>query len=521
MKFWINDDWDASGQDVDGENAPRANDYSDSVIGSVRDLEDFARLWIVGLPALPSANGYSVTLSWQTTSGNPAIRLYRAYETNGGTGYLTDTNTAAAQALHSWDPLNPNGYGDALGASTISPTSPFTFPTNFFDTQGTNSHFLFEGAGVGSGQLVLTVSQGTNIMAQTGAWLDLHKIADFYEQAEATNVPSALPPSSLVSQYRIVHTGTGMGDETKQVIVYVHGINRPAWGAQNEGETMFKRLYWSGYHGHFAMFRWPCAYLPPNNWWPYTFNQSEFYAYKSAPAFKDYLAYLRNRTDLAGYAIDIIAHSQGSALVSESLSQGATFDNCILSQGAVPAQCYDGSAPTLPVLTTAEESKPTPFSASTGGYDQCWTNISGNVVNFFNTNDFALASGSYGPFDANWVKNQQSQKPESFGTSLSYVYYPSNQTSVAYPAGASYTVTDWEEGRSMVARSRTSAIGAQGLATGQTRQGVIAGSLDLNAQFGFDKTRPEHSAQLTRPIQSVWGYYDQILLSFGMQPVRR
>jgi hypothetical protein len=255
----------------------------------------------------------------------------------------------------------------------------------------------------------------------------------------------------------------------------------------------------------------------------YEFNESEFWAYKSAPAFKNYLSYLKNRPDLAGYAIDVFAHSQGNAVASEALSEGATFNNYILTQGAVPAHCYDGSAPTLAVLMAAEASTPTPFSASIGGYNQCWTNISGNMVNFFNTNDFALVSGSYGPFDANWVKNQQSQKPEAFAGGPSYIYYPSNQTSIAYflLGIGNYTVTDWEESRSMVARSRTSAIGAQGPASGQTQQGIISGSVDLIGQFGFGKTRDEHSAQFTRPIQTAWGYYDAVLSSFGIQHIAR
>jgi hypothetical protein len=40
-----------------------------------------------------------------------------------------------------------------------------------------------QGAGIGSGQLVLTISQNGNVIAQTGVWLDLHDIKDFYEQA--------------------------------------------------------------------------------------------------------------------------------------------------------------------------------------------------------------------------------------------------------------------------------------------------------------------------------------------------
>lgn len=144
-RFWINSDWDVRGYDMNGNGGPRASDYTDAIIGTARDLEDFARLWIQGLSALPSASGYSVTLSWRNTTGNPAVRLFRAYETNGGTLYLQDTNIVAAKATHSSDLLNPNGYGDAIDAIAVSSAFPFTFPANFFEVEATNSHFLFEG----------------------------------------------------------------------------------------------------------------------------------------------------------------------------------------------------------------------------------------------------------------------------------------------------------------------------------------------------------------------------------------
>ncbi len=59
-------------------------------------MENFFRLWICGLPQLPD-QGYTVTLSMTPVSGNPAINLYPAYESDGGTKYLTDTNVAALQ----------------------------------------------------------------------------------------------------------------------------------------------------------------------------------------------------------------------------------------------------------------------------------------------------------------------------------------------------------------------------------------------------------------------------------------
>ena len=100
--FWINNDCDratypGSPSFDPGSDRPLAfpypqYDYSNWQPTSIRDLEDYARLWICGVPALTNA-GYQVTLSWaNVSSGNPAINLLRAVETNGGTLYLTDTN---------------------------------------------------------------------------------------------------------------------------------------------------------------------------------------------------------------------------------------------------------------------------------------------------------------------------------------------------------------------------------------------------------------------------------------------
>jgi len=533
FEFWINNDNDQPGGPYDAGHdvpvPPNAPDYLSPIMRSQRDLEDFARLWVCGMPALPASNGYSVTLSWtKVMSGSPAVILFPAVETNGGTAYLTDTNIADAQIS-----ADPPSYtsGPGVAFAPIGNGTVFSFPDNYF-TNNANKYFLFEGAGTGKGELVLTIYRGTNVIAQTGAWLDLHDIKDLYETARATNVPSGTPPSSLVSQFSVMSATSGMPNESKQAVVFVHGINETAWSYQNSSETIFKRLYWSGYQGRMAAFHWPCGHFPPNGTLnPFELNESEFWAYKSAPALKGYLTYLRNRPDLAGYSLNIFTCSQGPAVVAEALSMGAPFDNCVIAGGAVPAHCFDGSAPALPALLAAETNNyvgtglPTPFSAAVGGYDQCWTNITGNLVNFFNTNDFALVNGSYGvgilQLPVNWLYNQEWQKPESFSFGPAYYFTPSNQVTVANYPFSHRTVTDWQECRSMAARSRSAALGAQGPLAGQTQQGVIQSSVDLGAQFKFTNTRAEHSGQFTRPIQTIWPYYDQMLVSSGMQHVKR
>jgi len=81
-----------------------------------------------------------------------------------------------------------------------------------------------------------------------------------------------------------------------------------------------------------------------------------------------------------------------------------------------------------------------------------------------------------------------------------------------------FLVTDTQESRAMVSRSRTAAIGAQGPAPGQTSQGVIQSAVDLKAQFGLESSQDEHGAFFRRPIQTIRPYYQQVLRSCQIEP---
>lgn len=84
---------------------------------------------------------------------------------------------------------------------------------------------------------------------------------------------------------------------------------------------------------------------------------------------------------------------------------------------------------------------------------------------------------------------------------------------VTYEEGPTDIVTDPHEQKAMVARSRTKAVGAQvGL------RGVIDTSFDLGTSLDFGQTRDEHSAQFTRPEQTVWGYFNRLMVEMGLQP---
>jgi hypothetical protein len=512
MEFWINNFHVAPASDglfgnplEHDVNEPTQPDYGYDHITSQRGLENFARLWVCGVPPLPASQGYSVTLSCNAVSGSPAINFYEA-ETNGGIGYLT--NVTVAQSL----------VGETqLG--TISSGNTYTFPDNFFD--GSNKYFMFEGAGIGEGQFMLTISQNGNTIAQTSTYIDLHDIKDFFEQdviQENMSGAKSNWTSSVESVQPAISSDSG--DDTN-LIVLVHGFNVGDWDWLNDSDTVFKRLYWAGYQGKFASVHWPAIFatlsvagletvLAENT---SIFNDSEINAYKAGSALTTCLNGLKTR--FPNYRLNILAHSQGNAVMSEAIEQGAPFDNYIMTQAAMPASSYDVAAPTDSSLTTAESIYATPEQQPMG-YRGVYTNMSqlpGNIVSFYNTNDSVLNA---------WVADQALGKPDGYANYLLFSlapYYSYDGTDGWYNGlFSSYLVTDPQESRAMISRSLTQPIGRIGPSDGETQQGVIESTINLATQFGFTTGISEHSAEWTRPIQTSFLYYKQILVQIQPAP---
>jgi hypothetical protein len=287
--------------------------------------------------------------------------------------------------------------------------------------------------------------------------------------------------------------------EDSNIIVFVHGINVGDWDWLDDSDTIFKRLYWAGYQGKFATVKWPCDFLtPPQPFVISVFNESELKAYKASTALKTYLSGLRTR--FPNDRLNLLVHSQGNAVVSEAIEQGASFDTYILTQGALPANCYDVNATNDPAITEYDTGSNITPEWQPMGYHGVYTNMTGHIVNFYNPQDLVL---NY------WIFDQEHIKP-----SPNYFYDGTSCWNDSL--GFNILVTDPQESRSMISRSRTDPIGRQGPASGQTSQGVVGSAIDLNAQFGFNgDTTDEHSAQWTRPIQTSRPYYIQVLNSIN------
>lgn len=528
--FWVNNDCDSAGlygdPDQDFNTANRLFDYnySDGIYGngkpcihSKRDLEDYARLWICGVPTLINGN-YQVSMSWgSVSSGSPKIHLFQSVETNGGTLYLTDTNVAAAQAeIQTYVPNTNMAYyipGPGISIGTVAPGSTFTFPADYFTNSG-NKYLLFEGAGIGAGQLTLTISQGSNVLAQTSTWLDFRDVKSMYEQVRITGVSNSVPPTNFLSSgYQQLNWVDSSSDEDTNVIVFVHGWRMGVWDYYNFSESMFKRLYWQGYRGRFITIRWDTLSKDDFKFASTlqsftTYNSSEYRAWESAKGVSDYLTYLKQER-FPNFNINVCAHSMGNVVMAEALrlqlaAGQHNVNNYVLMQAAVPASCYDMSFTNYAPMLAAEASHHTPNTYL--GYPGAISGaVNNHLINFYNTNDYALATGTLPLIGAiNWEANEQNYKPDAgFG-------YSTDGTN----SWRGFTLmTDSREIMSFVARPRSKAVGAQ------PNVGEVvftSGQIDLTGAYNFRLGSDQHSAQFNWNIQRVSGFYRQLGISFGV-----
>lgn len=547
--FWINNDHDepTSGtkpdRDLNSWGNPPQNppDYSYGHIRCQRNLEDLARLWVVGLPSVfPS--GVTASLSFRNTHGNPRINLYFTYDSLGGTNYLSETNAAANQLFKFYVGNQlVTDYGVAVGV--VGTNSTYDLPVGIVSRELLQNYFLFEGAGLGGGELVLTIWNGTNILAETSQWIELKDIKEMYEWAVVTNVIQRWP--EMVEQlptsgFNVVNSPAPAASEAKEVAVFVHGWRMPDWEAHNFAETMFKRLYWQGFQGRFAAVRWPTRSADSDPWRGLaTYNRSEHIAFASGTGTAGYLNDLRSR--FPDHRISVCAHSMGNIVMMQALKELANasqspIDNYVLMQAAVAAHCYDGNVTNFPAFITAEQNVPTPDTYR--NYAAGITNalrIGGRLVNFFNPLDFALASGAYNTQIGSWQFNEGvvfndgtngffTMKPNTplgyyhtnatgsllrtneYNTSLLSILWGGYYLSPPHPPIR--TVTNTFEVMPFIARPRSKAVGAQAGVQGQIRGGEI----NLQNQLGFTAGTFDHSGQFNRNIQDVVvnGFYFEL-----------
>lgn len=268
----------------------------------------------------------------------------------------------------------------------------------------------------------------------------------------------------------------------------------------------------AGLPGRFASLRWRT--LSHDDYWlPLadfaSYNKSEFRAHQSGVALADYFNWLRGR--FPDYSINVCSHSMGNIVMMQALKADLAaahqdIDNYVLMQAAVPAHCYDTTLSNYPPFIAAENGSPTPdtYRGYPGAINAA---LRGQMANFFNTNDYALATGTVLGKSVSWEANQITYKPD-------ILYYITSGTNAWKSGTPSRLVTDPREIMSFAARPRSKAVGAQpGVA------GVIqGGQVDLTGSFNFLGDKTEHSAQFNYTIQQATGFYSRLLGELLQEP---
>jgi hypothetical protein len=554
--FWINDDSDADGGttnlDLAQDNDPSQNSINsaDNKINGVRDLEDFARLQfkIDGLPLYFLTNGnYQIKLYVTNLSGTPSFRLFPAYETNGGIGYLTNLNTAFAQ-------LSSSTTSNMLGVATGG--TPLTIPNYWWYAPGTSSYMfptLFEG--VSTGSCIVTFGFSSNnappFAVSRPFYLNLKKATDLYEHWTVgdnnTNEWNTIPARASRTADSAIF-GNPKADSDLDYILFVHGWRMQPWERRAFASTAFKRLWQEGYKGRFGLYSWPTDWVDDPLWQqlldPRNFNRSERRARDSGRGLDDLISrlYPANQEDQG--RVRIMAHSMGNIVVSEALllrsqhSSSPLVQDYIASQAASAAHAYDAVGPET--LTTYAYRTPEIYAAfpATNTVHPYFSGMKNAVqkdqignpktFNYHNKDDYALNK---------WLYNQGIVKPD-IGFVLGVFFYSDGwDYSTNYPANFSaYTKFKWDinapirynviplytrknsdEILSHIAQARCRALGAA-VTPGYIVGGEIGSSVDLNVgRFNYKGNDYEHSAEFRSVIMKRWTYFDELLKDTGIK----
>ena len=508
------------------------------VIPCARDLQDFARLWIAGMTPNLLTNlppGCTVSLNWGDTTSpnpdNPTIDVFAAADTNGGIGYLTNSDIAETQT----DPLACPYIG------RMGPGSNLVLNASTFASNWAGNYFIWCGVSNGTGGLNLTIanSNGT-VLAQTTAYIQIVDIKQMYERWTVGDQPTIAPTTNIdFSTEGLVAGETAFEypppkDTNTTYILYVHGWNMSAYDKDRFAESAYKRLYWQGYHGRFGQFRWPTDYdfqaslinaiLQPHN-----YDSSEFNAWHSGQGLANLLQGLNG--EYPGH-VYLLAHSMGNVVAGEALrlasveGMGQILNTYAGSQAAIPAHVYDASV-TSPYLINYDHSAhgiPAPGQPSTPNiYGNRMTNTvfaTGRRISLYNVNDYALSPDS-------WCLDQE-LKPDVFLGSGYYHYAgstndpaPWNHFEYIYDVGGS---TSFD-----IVNNLNDLYYVLGYAANP--YSMALGTAPISTFTSVDMTDPAnhiwlpdtsghnyadhfwHSAQFRGDCWQMWGYWNSLLYS--------
>lgn len=504
--FWINHDQDDL--ETGGETHPiERPDASTPRIDSTRDLEDLTRLRIEidDLSRVPA--GAALEFRWTNLDAGqaPAVNLFRAADPACARSHLLDAEAARHQLAEPW--------GRMLGTVGDAPLRLPLAALGAADLDGAGFCLLLEGAAPGEGELRTRLVVGDAFLEEAPALsVQLRHVKSLYVRTTVPWPEEIGPPWSYTREQPPVpdlawepdlqgHAFEAPWYETGDHLVWAYGWLRSGPGQREQattqaGETVFKRLWLRGFRGRLHYFHWPS--VKPQL--AYGLLESEYRAYKTAPALVDYVHALPREK-----RVHVTAHSLGGVLLTEALRLGLAADSALLQVAAMPAGALD---PRETLLLPEMNEASTPFRAEQGGYFGYVEDTRTPVYTMYNHADVTFFG---------WALAQRNWKPTRKRGGVRYAWVPDapeGERARLYRRQGLFgedwrPVTDPHEILAFVAQARTHAIGAEARV-----QGVVRHAFDLARDpYAFGEG---HVVGWTRPVQETTAFYNLLLDIFDI-----
>jgi hypothetical protein len=342
---WVNNDDDYDESNIHSDDAcavnSNGNDGYDGNINGIRDLEDFMPINLT-IPNIKEWTTNQNVKFYLKAEGSGRIKIFervKDIKKIGSFTYLKDINSSIAQFTK---PIIINlASGDKK-----------ELESKYFDDNG-NFRAIFEGIEQGVLELSLIVELGEN---KTEAILDeayvtLKSIRDMYRFVDVRGAPSDGSDGKLRYRTINVENKNMFIQDPSKVFMFIHGAWTPKSDAVTWSNTVYKRLYRSGYRGGFIGFSWdtaegiydPIPLIGSNNF-KTVFDNQWVNSFQTGQVLADVIENTKN--EFKNAKINLVAHSLGGNLTSYALKLLAIQDkrkivnNVFLVQVAVSGNTY-------------------------------------------------------------------------------------------------------------------------------------------------------------------------------------
>ncbi len=362
--LWVNDDDDYNestihSDDNDPNLASGAADAFDGKINGIRDLEDFMPINL-SIPNIKEWTTNQNVKFYLKAKGTGRIRVFERVND----AYLTDLHYAKQQFIKEMEFSIPDK--DDKNEIILDPM--------WFNSEG-NFYGIFEGVSTGELKLTLEVELGVGQdkkrVVLDEAVITLKDLNDMYlfcnVRYNTVGYGNAVSSKEIITDnkmqgpekdnngiYRYLYnheTGHIYPDNPKEVVFWTHGYYSDAKQAKVVTDTIFKRMYRTGYRGAFIGITWHAH----EGWTQLAFNADWINSFQSGQIVADILTTYRNKYPNAN--INLSAHSLGNNAISYAIRLIAvenakkpvenkiTLNNLILAEAAVPGETFSGYDP--------------------------------------------------------------------------------------------------------------------------------------------------------------------------------